>query len=83
MFDDQGLLQLPDFQLQQLHLGFVSALLLFALLLAGLSIVLQSVPGMLMLLLQRSDMPLAILQAGCLVAFRLLQPRHLDFRQLA
>ncbi|MCY1542234.1 hypothetical protein D9M68_779720 [compost metagenome] len=83
LFDDQGLLQLPQFQLQLLHLAFVPALLLLALILAGLPVMLQGVPGMLMLLLQRTDLPLAVLQAGILVALRLLQPRHLDFRQLA
>ena len=47
----QGLLQLPQFQLQLLYLRLVSTLFLLTLLLAGLAVVRQGVACVLMLFL--------------------------------
>ncbi|MCY1365444.1 hypothetical protein D9M69_522890 [compost metagenome] len=55
-------MQLPQFQLQLLHLRFVTALVLLTLLFGGLTVVLQSIARMLMLLLKRPDLPATILQ---------------------
>ena len=68
LLDYQGLLQLPQFQLQLLYLRLVSTLFLLTLLLAGLAVVLQGVACMLMLLLQRANLPIAVLQALLQVA---------------
>ena len=59
------------------------ALLLLTLLLAGLAIVLQGITGMLMLVLQRADLPVAVLQARFLVVVGLLQAGILDLGLLA
>lgn len=73
LLDHQGLLQLPLLNLQLLYLGFVPALILLALILAGLSKVLQSIACMLMLLLKRPDLPTTILEVCFQIAIGLEQ----------
>ncbi|KPU61655.1 hypothetical protein AN403_5702 [Pseudomonas fluorescens] len=67
LLDDQSLLQLTYLQLHLLNLGLVTALFLLALLLAGLAIMLQGIAGVLMLFLQRKDLPVAIQQTCRLI----------------
>ena len=74
----QALLQLADFHLQLLHLCLVAALLLFALLAAGLPVVFQRLAGMAVLFLQRVQLgrPVGEALTQCLLA--LLQAGAVD-----
>lgn len=83
LFDDQGLLQLPQLQLKLLYLAFVPALILLSLILAGLAVVLQSIAGVLMFFLQRANLVVAIQYAHFLIEVGLRQASVLDVGLLA
>ena len=76
--DDQRLLALAQLDLQLLHLRLVAALLLFALGLHRSTVMLQRLAGVAVLVLQRGDLPLALLQADALVALQLIEAGQLQ-----
>ncbi|MNN53642.1 hypothetical protein D3C81_1684070 [compost metagenome] len=76
------MLQLTSLHLELLNLRLVTPLLLLALLLAGQSIVLKGITGMLMLLFEREDLRLTIGQPYAQILIRLMQPGALNQRLL-
>ena len=73
LLDDQALLQLTHLDLQLLHLRLMAALILLALLTGGGAVMLQRIAGMLVLVFQRLDLLVLVVQAQVQLTYRLIQ----------